>query len=337
MGKDLRLGLNLGHWSRPRDETETVQVAEQLGYEVVWTSEAFGSDALTPLAWYGAATRTIRLGALVQVGARAPAAVAMAAMTLDRLSQGRFSLGLGVSNPQVIEGWYGVDFSRPLTRTREHAQLVRRILERDGPVVHEGAHYQLPYRGGTGQGKETLLNVRPLRSRIPLYIAASGPMNSALAAEAGDGWLAMLFHPEYSAEIHEKAAAQAGPSFDIAAMVTVDITNDIQVALQKVKATIALYLGAYGSRTTNFHFNSISRMGYGAEAERVRELFLAGDHDAAARGVPTELADAVSLVGPAGRIRERLQPWRDSPVTTLLVTGVRGEPELRAVRDAVLG
>lgn len=198
MTGDLRLGLNLGHWATPHDATETVRLAERLGYESVWTSETYGSDALTPLAWYGAATTTIGLGALVQVGARTPAAVAMAAMTLDRLSRGRLSLGLGVSNPQVIEGWYGADFRHPLAKTKEQAGLIRQILRRDAPLEHPGPHYPLPTRGGTGLGKAIVLEVRPLRPRIPIYLAASGPANSALAAEVGDGWLAMLFHPERS-------------------------------------------------------------------------------------------------------------------------------------------
>jgi F420-dependent oxidoreductase-like protein len=337
MTGDLRLGLNLGHWSTPHDATETVRLAERLGYESVWTSESYGSDALTPLAWYGAATTTIGLGALVQVGARTPAAVAMAAMTLDRLSRGRLSLGLGVSNPQVIEGWYGTDFRHPLAKTREQAGLIRQILRRDAPLEHPGPHYPLPCRGGTGLGKAIVLEVRPLRPRIPIYLAASGPANSALAAEVGDGWLAMLFHPERSGPAHPAAMARAGPDFDIAALVTVDITNDVPAALQKIRATLAVYLGGFGARDLNFHLNSIGRLGYREEAERVRDLFLAGDRTAAAQSVPEDLADAVALVGPIDRIRKRLQLWRDSPVTTLLVTGVRGEPGLRAIRDAVMG
>ncbi len=334
---NLRLGLNLGRWDSPGDSTETVLVAERLGYDCVWTSEAFGSDALTPLAWYGARTTAIRLGGLLQIGARTPAAVAMAAMTLDRLSEGRLSLGFGVSGPQVIEGWYGADFSHPLARTREYVDLVRRMLRRDGPVEADGPHYPLPFPGGTGLGKPTLLSVRPIRAQVPIYLAASGPANVALATQIGSGWLPMLFHPERTGQVHKQAITSAAQGFDIAALVPVYITADIDAALRKVKTLISLYVGGFGARNSNFHLDALSRLGYRDEARHVRDLYLAGDRSKAAEAVPAELADAVALVGPIGRIRERLDLWRKSPVTTLLVSGVSHEQELRAIRGAVIG
>jgi F420-dependent oxidoreductase-like protein len=331
----LKLGLNLGRWTRPADATEAVLVAERLGYDCVWTSEAYGSDALTPLAWYGARTSRIKLGALMQLGARTPAAVAMAAMTMDWLSGGRFLIGFGVSNPQVVEGWYGADFSRPVARTREHVELVRRMLRRDAPVTNPGPHYPLPHAGGTGFGKPLLLEVRPKRPQIPVYLAALGPANVALAAEIADGWLPTLVHPERSWSLYPAMAGNTRPGFDIAALVTVEVTNDVAAALENVRLSTALYVGGFGARGRNFYFDAICRMGYADEAHRIRELYLGGDLDEAADAVPTELADAMSLVGPIGRITERLELWRKSPATTLLVTGARDEPTLRAIRDAL--
>ncbi len=335
---ELRLGLNLGYWVTPGDATETVLAAERLGYDSVWTSEAFGSDALTPLAWYGARTRRIKLGtAVVQLSARTPAATAMAAVTLDHLSGGRLMLGLGASGPQVVEGWYGVPFAQPLARTREYVDLLRVMWHRQRPARNAGSHYPLPYRPGTGLGKPLTLSIPALRDAIPVYLGAEGPKNVALAAEIADGWLSIFTHPDKIVQVYGEALAAAPPSFDIAAMVNVVVTDDLAAAFRTVKMMIGFYIGGMGARGRNFHLDVVSRMGFEEAGREVQELYLEGRRDEAFAAVPDELADGLCLLGPIGRIRERLEPWRKSPVTTLLAMGPTSEPELRAIRDAVLG
>ena len=338
MTDDLRLGLSVGYWSAPGDATATVVTAERLGYDSVWTAETWGSDALTPLAWYGARTSRIKLGtAVMQIGARTPAATAMAAVTLDHLSGGRLILGLGVSGPQVVEGWYGVPFTPPLARTREYVDLLRVMWRRQRPARGTGHYYPLPYRPGTGLGKPLMLNIAPLRDDIPVYLGAEGPRNVALAAGIADGWLPLFTDPQKIGQIYGDALAGAPPGFDIAALVNVIVTDDLPAALQAAKRILGFYIGGMGARNRNFHLDVISRMGYQEAAERVQELFLEGRRDEAIDAVPDELADAMCLLGPLGRIRERLDLWRHSPVTTLLVAGLDSEPSLRAIRDAVLG
>jgi F420-dependent oxidoreductase-like protein len=335
---DLKLGLNLGYWITPADATESVLAAERLGYDSVWTAESYGSDAFTLLTWYGARTSRIKLGtSVVQLAARTPAATAMAAVTLDHLSGGRLLLGLGVSGPQVVEGWYGVPFPKPLARTREYVELIRAMWRREGPVSSAGPHYPLPYPGGAGLGKPLKLNVRPLRPEIPVYIGAEGPKNVTLAAEIGDGWLPLFTHPGKLVEMYGEALAAARPGFDIAAMVQVIVTADVRGALDAAKMTLGFYIGGMGARGRNFHLDIVERMGFGEAGHEVQELFLAGRRDEAIKAVPDELADAICLLGPIARIRERLEPWRKSPVTSLLVVGPRDEPTLRALRDAILG
>ncbi|GAA3008740.1 LLM class F420-dependent oxidoreductase [Streptosporangium longisporum] len=339
MSTDLRLGLNLGYWQRNADDaTELVQAAERLGYESVWTAEAYGSDAFTPLAWYGARTSRIKLGtSVVQISARTPAATAMTAMTLDHLTGGRLLLGIGASGPQVVEGWYGVPFPRPLARTREYVEIMRKVWRREEPVTSDGEHYPLPYPGGAGLGKPLKLITRPLRREIPLYLGAEGPRNVALAAEIADGWLPLFVFPEKIEQMYGPSLAGAGPDFDIAAMVMTLITDDVRAALDGVKMMLTLYIGGMGAKSRNFHADIIGRMGYAEAAEEIQALYLAGRRDEAFRAIPDELADGISLVGPVGRIRERLEPWRKSPVSNLLVMGPRDEPSLRAIRDLVLG
>jgi F420-dependent oxidoreductase-like protein len=335
---DLRLGLGVGYWVTPGDATPIVLAAERLGYESVWTAESWGSDAFTPLAWYGARTSRIKLGtAVVQISARTPAATAMAAVTLDHLSGGRLMLGLGVSGPQVVEGWYGVPFAEPLARTREYVELLRVMWRRQRPARSPGRHYPLPYRPGTGLGKPLMLNIPVLRADIPLYIGAESPRNVALAAEIADGWLSLFTDPQQIGRVYGAALAGAPPSFDVAALVNVFLTDDLPAALRAAKQTLGFYIGGMGARKRNFHLDVISRMGHAAAARRVQELYLEGRRDEAIAAVPDELADAVCLLGPVGRIRERLELWRDSPVTTLVVMGPRSEPKLRAIRDVVLG
>jgi F420-dependent oxidoreductase-like protein len=335
---DLGLGLNVGYWVTPGDATPLVLAAERLGYDSVWTAESWGSDALTPLAWYGARTSRIKLGtSVIQLSARTPAATAMAAATLDHLSGGRLMLGLGVSGPQVVEGWYGVPFAQPLERTREYVDLLRVMWRRQRPARNIGRHYPLPYRPGTGLGKPLMLNIPVLRDDIPIYLGAEGPGNVALAAEIADGWLSLFTDPQKIGEIYGDALAAAPPGFDIAASVNVIVSDDLPAAMRAAKQVLGFYIGGMGARRRNYHLDVISRMGYPEAGRRVQQLFLEGRREEAIDAVPDELADAMCLLGPIGRIRERLGLWRNSPVTTLLVMGPSSEQGLREVRDAVLG
>jgi F420-dependent oxidoreductase-like protein len=333
----MRLGINVGYWPRdPDDATETVLAAERLGYESVWTAEAYGSDAFTTLTWYGARTSRIKLGtAVTQMSARTPAATAMHALTLDALSGGRLILGIGASGPQVVEGWYGVPFPKPLARTREYICVMRDIWRRAEPVTAPGPHYPLPYPGGTGLGKSLKSIVHPLRPEIPIYLGAEGPKNVALAAELAQGWLPLFVDPAQVDALFGKSLAGRPADFDIAATVTTIVTDDLDAAVEFAKIPLAFYIGGMGAKDRNFHLDLIGRLGYAEAAARVQELFLSGRRAEAIKAVPGELADAISLLGPIGRIKERLQLWHASPVTTLLIAGVRDEPTLRALRSLV--
>ncbi|MDL4777493.1 LLM class F420-dependent oxidoreductase [Actinomadura xylanilytica] len=339
MTADLKLGVNVGYWQRdPDDQTDTVLAAERLGYDSVFTAEAYGSDAFTPLTWYAARTTTIKLGtAVVQLSARTPAATAMHALTLDALSGGRMILGLGASGPQVVEGWYGAPFPKPLARTREYLDIVRQVWRREEPVTSAGPHYPLPLPGGAGLGKPLKSIVHPLRPRIPVYLGAEGPRNIALAAELAQGWLPLFVDPAQIEPLFGEPLAGRPDGFEIAATVTTIVTGDLAAALEFAKIPLAFYIGGMGARDRNFHLDLIGRLGYAEQAARVQELFLAGRRDEAIKAVPDELADSISLLGPIGRIKERLELWRDSPITTLLIAGVRDEPTLREIRDLVLG
>ncbi|HSG89817.1 MAG TPA: LLM class F420-dependent oxidoreductase [Pseudomonadales bacterium] len=337
--KDLKLGLQLGYWGAqpPKGFVELVQEAERLGFDSVWSAEAYGSDAITPLAYLAAQTSKIRLGTGVcQLSARTPTAMAMAAMTLDHLSGGRFTLGLGVSGPQVVEGWYGAPFSKPLARTREYVSIIRKVLAREEPVANDGPHYPLPYTGpgAWGLGKPLKSITHPLRSRIPIFIGAEGPKNVAQTAEIGDGWLPLYYSP-YRNEVYADSLKQARSDFEISQGVVVNITDDVEKGLQPVKNMLALYIGGMGAKDRNFHKELISRFGFEAEAQKIQDLFLAGKKEEAVRAVPDQLADEISLVGPADRIRDRLQAWRDTPVTSLLVSA-RSSAELQTLAELVL-
>ncbi|MFI7610704.1 LLM class F420-dependent oxidoreductase [Nonomuraea terrae] len=333
----MKLGLNLGYWQRHGDDaTESVLAAERLGYDSVWTAEAYGSDAFTPLAWYGARTTRIKLGtSIAQISARPPVTTAMTAMTLDHLTGGRLLLGVGASGPQVVEGWYGQPFAKPLARTREYVDIMRKVWRREEPVIGEGPHYPLPLPGGLG--KPLKLITHPLRADIPVYLGAEGPKNVALAAEIAQGWLPLFAFPSKIEEMYGASLADTPDGFDVAAMVMVVISDDVRAALDGVKMMLTLYIGGMGARHRNFHADIIGRMGYAEAAEHIQALYLAGRRDEAFRAIPDELADGISLVGPPGRIRERLEPWRRSRVTSLLVMGPRDEPSLKIVRDLVLG
>jgi F420-dependent oxidoreductase-like protein len=346
MARDLRLGLSLGYWAGgpPPGAAEAIQEADRLGFDSVWTAEAYGSDALMPLAWWGAATTRIRLGtAIVQISARTPAATAMAAMTLDHLSGGRVVLGLGVSGPQVVEGWYGQPFGKPLARMREYIGILRDIWAREGPVTNDGPHYPLPIRGGTGLGKALKSSLHPLRRDIPIYLAAEGPRNIAMAAELCDGWLALFYSPHHDEYYREALgegfarpdARRAAEDFDVAATVPLIVTDDIEGAADALRPMYALYFGGMGARQTNFHANVPIRMGYEAEVAKIQELYLSGHKKEAAAAVPTRLVEQLTLIGPPDKIRHDLEAWRDSIVTTLLIGG--DAATLRTAAEIVLG
>ncbi|NUP79857.1 MAG: LLM class F420-dependent oxidoreductase, partial [Nonomuraea sp.] len=270
-----------------------------------------------------------------QISARPPVTTAMTAMTIDHLTGGRLLLGIGASGPQVVEGWYGQPFARPLARTREYVEIMRRVWRREEPVTGDGEHYPLPRPGGLG--KPLKLITHPLRPDIPVYLGAEGPKNVALAAEIGQGWLPLFAFPGKIEEMYGEALSARAPGFDIAAMVMVVISDDVRAALDGVKMMLTLYIGGMGAKQRNFHADIIGRMGYAEAAEHIQALYLAGRKDAAFQAIPDELADGISLVGPPGRIKERLDLWHKSPVTSLLVMGPRDEQSLRTVRDLVLG
>ncbi len=346
MARELKLGMNTGYWAGgpPPGAVEAVAEAERLGFDSIWTAEAYGSDCLTPLAWWGASTERIKLGtAIVQMSARQPAATAMAAMTMDHLSGGRFILGLGVSGPQVVEGWYGMPFAKPLARTREYIAILRDIWARKGPVQAPGPHYQLPLPDGTGLAKPLKSSIHPLREDIPIYLGAEGPKNIALCAELCDGWLAMLFAPEhqdhYASSLREgfgrPGARRTAEEFEVCATVPLIVADDIDAAADSLRPFYALYFGGMGAKGTNFHANVAIRMGYEAEVEQIAELYLAGHKAEAGAKVPRKLIEEMSLIGPRAKIRDDLAKWRESIVTTLLVSG--DAATLRAAAELVLG
>ena len=337
---EMKLGLQLGYWGAgPYPKTvEIAQEAEKLGYDALFTAEAWGSDVFTPLAWIGAHTERIRLGTgIAQISARAPTATAMAAMTLDHLSGGRMILGLGVSGPQVVEGWYGRPFGKPLARTREYVDIIRQVLARQEPVTNDGEHYPLPYtdEGAWGLGKPLKSIVHPLREDLPIFLGAEGPKNVAMTAEIADGWLPLYYSP-YRQEVYADQIAHTKPGFEIMQSVPVVISDDVEEALLPLKQNLALYIGGMGSKSQNFHNALVKRMGFEEAAEKIQDLFLAGKKDAATAAVPSELADEISLVGSVDRIKDRLQAWEDSPVTSLLVS-TRSMGQLRTFAKLVLG
>lgn len=339
----MRLGLNLGYWGGGvEDHTDLVTEAERLGYHSVWAAEAYGSDAVTVLSWYAARTTRINVGsAILQMPARTPAMTAMTAATLSGLSGGRFLLGLGLSGPQVVEGWHGVPYGAPLGKTREYVSIVRRALARR-PLVHAGDHYRLPYDGpgATGLGKALRLTVRPDHD-IPIYLAAIGPKNVALTAEIGDGWLPVFYSPRRAADVygpHLEAgfAAGADPArrrrFDVAPSAPAVLTDDPEQARWGVKPTLALYIGGMGAKGRNFYFDLACRYGYEAEAHRIQDLYLDGKRTEAIGAVPDDLVDEVSLIGPRPVLRDRLAEWREGGVTTLVVMA-RDVATLRALAE----
>jgi F420-dependent oxidoreductase-like protein len=318
----MKLGLGIGPLGAPGGEKiiQLAQEAENLGYDTVWAPEIYGADCFTPLTWVAAHTSRINVGSsIMQISARTPASAAMHAMTLDYLSNGRFILGIGVSGPQVVEGWYGQPYPRPLARTREWIQIFRKILAREEPVSFDGKHFQLPLSGGTGLGKPLKSILHPLREDLPVYLGAEGPKNVALAAELFDGWIPMFLSPYRMMDVYKDAMAIKTPQFEIAAAVPVIIDDDVDRALAQVKQNVGFYVGGMGAKTFNVHKDHITRQGFGEAADEIQELFLAGKRDQAIAAVPDQLVDEISLCGPKERIRERLAAWKESPVTSINV------------------
>lgn len=322
----MRLGIMLGYASgKVQVPVELVQEADRLGLYAVWAAEAYGSDAITPLAWLGPQTEQIRLGtAIMQMPGRTPANAAMTAMTLNQLSGGRFLMGLGLSGPQVVEGWHGVSYARPLSRSREYVAIVRKVFRKER-VAHDGAVYQLPYQGedATGLGKP-LKTTLDADADIPIYLAALGPQNVALTAEIADGWLPIFFSPQRYDDVYrphvEEGLARAGKSmeqFDIAPMISVVIDESLEACYNALRPMLALYIGGMGSRDKNFYNDLAVRYGYEAAAREVQDLYLSGRRAEAMGKIPGGLIDEVALVGPKERVKERLQLWQESPITTL--------------------
>lgn len=325
----MQLGLMAGYSGAKLElPMALILEADRLGYHSVWTSEAYGSDAVVPLAWIGAQTKSIHLGtAIMQMPARTPAMTAMTAMTLDQLSGGRMLLGLGLSGPQVVEGWHGVAYGKPLGKTREYVAILRDIFRRDAPLIHDGKYYQIPYQGddATGLGKP-LKSILHGRAALPIYIASIGPKNVELTAEIADGWLPIFFSPErypdyFQAHVEAGLAKADGDKtikdFDIAPSVYVVMDDDIEMARNQVRPIIALYVGGMGAKNKNFYNDLAVRYGFEEAAETIQDLYLAGDRGGAMAAVPNDLIDAVALVGSRDRIKDRLQLWLESDVTTL--------------------
>lgn len=335
----MRLGINAGYsGSRIDLPMDVILEADRLGYYVVWTAEAYGSDAVTPLAWIGAQTKQIHLGtAIMQMPARSPAMTAMTAITLDQLSGGRMLLGLGLSGPQVVEGWHGQAYGKPLAKTREYVSIVRTILARQQPLVHQGEHYQIPYVGAdaTGLGKP-LKSIIHGRADLPIYLAAIGPKNVELCAEIADGWLPIFYSPTHHQAVFAeslqagftKAGNKSLQNFDISASVPVVIGDDVDACRAQVKPFLALYVGGMGAKGKNFYFDLACRYGYEAAATEIQEHYLAGNKIDAMIAVPDALVDDVALCGPKERIKERLSIWTNSPLTTLNLAS----PDLDTVR-----
>ncbi len=342
----MKLALNLGYLTRDRlPDMELVLEAERLGYDSVWAAESWGSDAVTVLSWIGARTSAIKLGSgILQMPARTPAMTGMTAATLDRLSGGRLLLGLGLSGPQVVEGWHGEPYGKPLGKTREYVSIVRNILRREGPLTHRGAHYEIPFagEGATGLGKPLKIMTHPLRDAVPIYLAAIGPQNVALTAEIADGWLPVFYSPERAQEVFGPSlssglakAADPDKAFDVAPSLAVIISDDVEAARNKLRPQAALYVGGMGAKGRNFYNDLAGRYGYAEAAARVQDLYLAGDKMAALHALPDQLLDEVNLVGTRDMVRDRLEVWKSSEVSTLLVS-VSDLATLRTLAELVL-
>jgi F420-dependent oxidoreductase-like protein len=324
----MKVVTTIGYWSSgpPDGAAETFKLADDLGFDSIWTAEAYGSDAWVPLAWWGSTTSRVKLGTgISQMSARPPTSLAMAAMTLDHLTGGRVIVGIGASNPQVVEGWYGVPFPRPLERTREYVDIMRQVFAREGLVEYEGKHFQLPFQGGTGLGKRLKSTLHPYRKDIPIYLGAEGPKNIALAAEVCDGWLTIFFSPkmnDFYAEALANGFAVEGArhtkeTFEVyGGPLAVIVHDNVEEAADLMRPTLALYIGGMGAKGTNFHNDVFVRLGYEAECRQIQELYLGGDKPAAIAAVPTRLVEDVALVGPLDKIKEEIDAWKKTVITS---------------------
>ncbi len=330
----MKLGFYMGYaqpGTNPLELLELAREAEALGYDSAWAAEAWGVDAITPLAWLGAQTTTLKLGtAIMQLPGRSPANAAMTAVTLDLLSGGRFLMGLGTSGPQVVEGWHGQEWGKPLGKTREYVEIVRTIFRRER-LEHHGEHYDIPVQGGTGLGKPLKLMARPLRADIPIYLAAIGPKAVEQTFEIADGWLPIFWSPERARTVFPIDRAREG--FDVAATAPAIVTDDVESARAMLKEYYSFYIGGMGARGKNFYNDLFTRYGYEAEAREIQDLFLDGKQREAAAKVPDAFVDEVALIGSVDRIRDRLAAWRESGATTLLVS-TRDAATLRGVAEA---
>ncbi len=328
----MRTAVNVGYWGAgpPPDAARRFTDAERLGIDQVWTAEAYGSDAWTPLAWFGSRTSRVQLGTAVsQLSARPPATLAMTAMTMDHLTGGRVLIGIGTSNPQVTEGWYGQPYPRPLERTREYVDVLRQVIARAEPVTHDGRHYQLPLRTGTGLGKPLRSILHPRRTEIPVYLGAEGPRNVALAAEIADGWLPMFFSPAmngfYAAALAEgfarPGARRPAAAFDVVGgPLGILVDDDTERAADRLRPALALYIGGMGARRANFHYEVFARMGYEGEARKIQDRYLDGDKQGAVAAVPTAMVEDVALIGPWAKIADEIQRWTGTVLTTFLIS-----------------
>jgi F420-dependent oxidoreductase-like protein len=337
----MKLGLQLGYWGAqpPENHAELVAAAEEAAFDTVFTAEAWGSDAFTPLAWWGRETTKMRLGtSVIQLSARTPTACAMAALTLDHLSGGRHILGLGVSGPQVVEGWYGAKFPKPLARTREYIDILRQVWAREAPVHSDGPHYPLPLtgEGTTGLGKNLKPITHPLRADIPVMLGAEGPKNVALAAEICDGWLPIFYSPRIAGMYNEwldegfarPGARRSREDFEICATAQVVVTDDRPAVMELMKPHLALYMGGMGAEDTNFHADVYRRMGYAEVVDDVTKLFRNDRKDEAAKVIPDELVDDSAIVGDLGYVQEQIKAWEAAGVT-MMVVGARSPEQIR--------
>jgi F420-dependent oxidoreductase-like protein len=344
----MKLGLQLGYWGAgmPANHAELVAAADESGFDAIFTAEAWGSDAFTPLAWWGRDTQRVKLGtSIVQMSGRSPASIAMHALTLDHLSGGRMILGMGVSGPQVVEGWYGQPFGKPLARTREVVSIIRQVLAREEKVTNQGPHYPLPYRGenSVGLGKPLKSIVHPLRADIPIWLGAEGPKNVAQTAEIADGWIPIFYTPKsagmYGPWLDEgfarPGARRTRAEFEIAATCHVQVVQDAAektAVINGMKPVVALYMGGMGAKDQNFHKMVFERMGYEAVADKVQELFLAGDREAATALIPDELVDDMHIIGTTGEVKEKVAAWEETGVTTLMLSAASAD-EVRRLAE----
>lgn len=344
----MKLGLQLGYWGAqpPQGVGELVAAAEESGFDALFTAEAWGSDAFTPLAWWGRETTRLRLGtSIVQMSGRSPTSIAMHALTLDHLSGGRVVLGMGVSGPQVVEGWYGAPFARPLARTREVVDIIRQVLAREAPVTNAGPHHPLPYDGpgAVGLGKALKPIVHPLRADLPIWLGAEGPKNVAQTAEIADGWIPIFYTPK-SAGMYQPwldegfarpGARRTRADFEIAATCHLQVVGSAAekaAALDAMRPFVSLYMGGMGAKEANFHKEVFVRMGYAELADEVQRLYLAGEKERATALIPDELVDDMHMIGTASEVREKAAQWEETGVTTLLLS-CRTPQEVRAVAE----